>query len=470
LLAFLVFPPRTVSPSDAKTFAHPSIFFYSVLFMRVTLRVLAGPCLGHAFTFDQHDTFLIGRSDTAHLCLPDDKFFSRNHCLLEIAPPRCFLRDLHSTNGTYVNGQRVNEVYLQSGDRIQGGQTVLGVEVSVDPEPSAHQQSDATNTSLRPTQPAIVLVECLNCGRRDQAPASAPGERLSYLCEECREEMRRQGQTVPGYEMLKILGRGGMGCVMLARHLESGRTVAIKTLLPEVAVSDQALRRFIREIDVAAALQHPHIVKFLDRGTEKGAVYLVTEYVNGLDANRLAATRGGRLPYPEAVQIISQTLEALAYAHQQGYIHRDIKDQNILVAGAWPSYDVKLTDFGLAKSFKQTGMSGITMAGDVAGTIVYMPPEQIRDFRDVQPASDIYAMGMTAYHLLSGETALDIPRDAGVAESVKAIFDKPIIPLRRRFPDIPESVAAVIERALAKTSGQRWSSAGEMLKALQSSR
>src|SRR5436190_11886510 len=100
--------------------------------MRVTLRVLAGPYSGREFIFDQHDTFLIGRSDSAHLYLPEDKFFSRHHCLLEIAPPRCFLRDLGSTNGTFVNNQRVSEVFLRSGDRIQGGETILEVEVQAD--------------------------------------------------------------------------------------------------------------------------------------------------------------------------------------------------------------------------------------------------------------------------------------------------------------------------------------------------
>src|SRR5260370_7337246 len=97
--------------------------------MRVTLRVLAGPYSGRAFIFDQLDSFLIGRSDNAHLYLPEDKFFSRHHCLLEIAPPRCFLRDLGSTNGTFVNGQKVPEAHLRSGDRIQGGQTVLQPEL-----------------------------------------------------------------------------------------------------------------------------------------------------------------------------------------------------------------------------------------------------------------------------------------------------------------------------------------------------
>jgi serine/threonine-protein kinase len=429
--------------------------------MQVTLRVLSGPHAGRSFIFDQHDTFLIGRSDTAHLCLPDDRYFSRNHCILEIAPPRCFLRDLGSTNGTYVNGLKVQEAYLRNGDRIQGGQTVLSVEVSADQQPQY-----AGHVQLPPTQPAIVIVECLNCGARDQAEAASPDEHMTFLCEDCRNELRRKPQPVPGYEMIKVLGRGGMGCVMLARHEQTGQAVAIKTLLPEVAVSDQALRRFMREIDVAAALQHPHIVRFIDRGTNKGVVYLVTEFVEGADAAKLADSRGGRLPFQEAATIISQSLDALDYAHAQGYIHRDIKDQNILVSGSWPDYNSKLTDFGLAKSFTQTGMSGVTMAGDVAGTFAYMPPEQIRDFRNVRPASDIYAMGMTAYSLLTGAIALDLSPRANVAETVKAIFEKPPIPLRHRVPEIPDHVASVIERAIAKDPAQRWPSAGAMRNAL----
>src|SRR5881394_4123677 len=245
--------------------------------MRVTLRVLAGPYNGQEFTFDQHDTFLIGRSENAHLYLPEDKFFSRHHCLLEIAPPRCFLRDLGSTNGTFVNGQRVPEAYLRSGDRIQGGRTVLEVEVQAD--------AARVDTSEAPTvtKPILVGVECANCGRREETEG-LPDEKLTFICEDCREELKRQPQPVPGYEMIKLLGRGGMGCVMLARDETDSSTVAIKTLLPEVAVADQSLRRFMREIEVAASLNHQNIVRFIKSGTHNGAVYLVTEFVEGSDA------------------------------------------------------------------------------------------------------------------------------------------------------------------------------------------
>src|SRR5256885_3414656 len=430
--------------------------------MRVTLRILEGPYRGREFTFDQHDTFLIGRSDDAHLYLPDDRFFSRHHCLLEIAPPRCFLRDLGSTNGTFVNGQKVSEVFLRSGDRIQGGQTVLEVQVASD--------TLAAKVSETPTLagPVMVTVECANCGRRDRAEA-APGESLTFICEDCREELKRRPQPVPGYEMIKMLGRGGMGCVMLARDETDSRTVAIKTLLPEVAVADQSLKRFMREIEVAAALDHPNIVRFLESGTNNGAVYLVTEYVEGSDAAKLADSQGGRLPYRQAIEIISQSLDALAYAHTRGYIHRDIKESNILISGGAANLTAKLTDFGLAKSFTQSGMSGITMAGDMAGTFAYMPPEQIKDFRNVRPTSDIYAIGMTAYSLLAGDTALDIGPAGDMAATVRAIFDGQIVPLRQRAPEVPERVAEVIERALAKDPVQRWQSAAAMRTALMHS-
>ncbi|MGI8556548.1 MAG: serine/threonine protein kinase, partial [Pyrinomonadaceae bacterium] len=236
----------------------------------------------------------------------------------------------------------------------------------------------------------------------------------------------------------------------------------IKTLLPEVAVSEQSLKRFMREIEVAASLRHPNIVSYIEHGTHRGIVYLVSEFVGGMDASKLVKERGGRLDYREVVKITEQTLAGLDFAHSLGFVHRDLKEQNILVEGNYPNLTAKLTDFGLAKSFKQSGMSGVTMVGDVAGTVAYMPPEQVRDFKDVQPPADIYAMGMTAYTLLTGTHALDISPRAGIAETVKAIFEKPIIPIVIRNPHIPDAIAYVIEKAMAKEPENRWRTAGEM--------
>ena len=431
--------------------------------MQVDLRVLAGPYKGRVFCFTQPDTFLIGRSNDAHLCLPDDRFFSRNHCLLEISPPRCFLRDLGSTNGTFVNGQRVSEAYLENGAQIQGGQTLLRVEVSTG-ETKPDSQAGAPEPLVKPT---IITVACLNCGRREEAQATSADEQMTFLCEDCRIELKKSPQPIPGYDMVKVLGRGGMGCVMLARSQSNGSAVAIKTLLPEFAVSDKHMRRFLREIDVAAALKHPSIVEFIDRGVHNGMVYLVTEFIDGADAARLADARGGRLPQDVTLEIISQALDGLSYAHAQGYIHRDIKDQNILVKGTLPNLSAKLTDFGLAKSFAQSGMSGVTVAGEMAGTLAYMPPEQLKNFRDVKPQSDLYALGMTAYSLLSGQLALSIGRDTSMAETIKLIFEQPAIPLRQRAPHLPETVCEIVDRALVKNPEQRWKTAQAMRNALR---
>ncbi len=429
--------------------------------MRVTLHVVAGPQTGRDFTFDQHDTFMIGRSEDSQFCLPQDRYFSRHHCILEIAPPQAFLRDLSSTNGTYVNGMRVETAHLKSGDRIQGGETILEVEVS-----TGLEEFEATARMPGHTQPSVVTITCLNCSIPATIEAADPEESLSYICTDCRVKLKQNPQPIPNYQMIRIIGQGGMGSVMLARAESDGRAVAIKTLLPEVAVSEQSLKRFIREIEVAASLRHPNIVSYIEHGTHNGLVYLVTEFVTGMDAARLAKHRGGKLDYREMVSVITQTLAALEFAHTQGFVHRDIKEQNILVTGNFPNCIAKLTDFGLSKSFKQTGMSGVTMVGDVAGTIAYMPPEQVRDFKDVKPPSDIYGIGMTAYSLLTGANALDISPKAGIAETVKAIFEKPIIPLRSRVPDVPLHVAAVIETALAKQVENRWRTAGAMREAL----
>lgn len=425
--------------------------------MKVKLKVISGPHTGREFTFDQPDTFLIGRIEKAHLCLPHDRFFSRNHCLLEIAPPRVFLRDLGSTNGTYVNGKAVQSTHLRNGDRIQGGETVLMVESAIEPPVIPASSPYAVQNQI-----SEVTVQCLNCGLLSKTEAPGEAGSISFICEDCRSKLKEHPQPIPGYEMLRVLGQGGMGSVMLARATLTGRAVAVKTLLPEVAVSEQSMQRFLREIKVAASLRHPNIVEYIEHGSHGGIIYLVTEFVDGNDASKLVKIRGGKLSYREVGRIMEQILDALEYAHRRDFVHRDIKDQNILIEGNYPALKAKLTDFGLAKSFKQTGLSGVTMVGDVAGTIAYMPPEQIRDFRNVQPSADIYSMGMTAFSLLTGRHALNLSPKAGIAETIKAIFEKPNEFVNTYAPDVPPQFAAIVEKSLAKEPENRWRSAAEM--------
>ena len=151
---------------------------------------------------------------------------------------------------------------------------------------------------------------------------------------------------------------------------------------------------------MSSSLRHKNIVSYIDHGSHNGIVYLVTEYVSGMDAARLAKSRGGKLNYREVVSIIEQTLAALDFARNS-----DLSDghQGAKHPGRWPlsKFSRETNGFWSVQKLKQTGMSGVTMVGDVAGTIAYMPPEQVRDFKEVQPPSDVYAAGMTAYSLLT---------------------------------------------------------------------
>ena len=211
--------------------------------MRVTLRVIAGPQTGRVFTFEQHETFMIGRGEDSQFCLPHDRFFSRHHCILEIAPPQCFLRDINSTNGTFVNGLKVDTAHLKNGDRIQGGETVLEVKVST---ADSTLEMPETPRRFSDTVPSLITIQCLNCGIPSKAEASRPDAKLTFLCDDCREKLRKNPQPIPNYQMIRILGQGGMGSVMLARSIHDGRLVAVKTLLPEVAVSEQSLKRWVK--------------------------------------------------------------------------------------------------------------------------------------------------------------------------------------------------------------------------------
>src|SRR5215510_1267438 len=168
--------------------------------MQVNLKVTSGPYKGRIFSFTQHDSFLIGRNPEAHLCLPNDRYFSRNHCLLEMNPPHSHLRDLGSTNGTFLNGRRVQDASLNNGDRIQCGETILIVEVTAESD----DLSETTQDAGVPKRPVLVMVECVNCGRREQAQASAPDEHLTFLCEERHIELQRSPQSTTGHDITRV--------------------------------------------------------------------------------------------------------------------------------------------------------------------------------------------------------------------------------------------------------------------------
>jgi serine/threonine-protein kinase len=290
-------------------------------------------------------------------------------------------------------------------------------------------------------------------------PFGAPAQ----LCPACEEQAGEQPQPVPGYRIVRELGRGGMGVVYLAVDAAGGGLVALKTILPAVRVEKADLKRFLREARILQELEHPNIVAFRDVGEAQGRLFFAMDYVPGKDAAHLLEEHGP-LPIKRAAGLVCQLLDALAYAHGKGFVHRDIKPNNMLVTEERGREVVKLADFGLARVYQASQMSGLTLAGDVGGTPAFLAPEQITHFREAKPAADQYSAAATLYTLLTGRFVFDSPRQ-NEAQLVMILHDKPV-PIRSRRQDVPEKLAAVIHRALAKEPGERFPDVGAMRKAL----
>ncbi|MHC4252895.1 MAG: protein kinase domain-containing protein [Planctomycetota bacterium] len=493
------------------------------------LEVTKGPAAGRWFEFDKPDVFIFGRGEDAHFSLNSDGAISRSHFMLRINPPDCSLMDLNSSNGTSVNDvfycihrEKTEKgfswkppcaVGIRDGDRLKAGKSHFRVGIFYDLICDACGAKFVVRGDAEyRTMGAVPLCEecrstaspgkdttairCARCGSEvgsEVGPRATSGG-VEYVCRRCRnstihnkevgEALRAlegpRGRAVavdcggappppgiPGYEYLGLVKVGGMGAVYLARSLETGERVAVKTMLPEVAVKDDSAAMFEREIEVASSLRHPHIVATHAHGHIGPVFYCVMDYVDGIDADGLMGLRGPRVPVDEAVHVMRQALDGLAHAHERAIVHRDFKPDNVLLERRGASWHARVADFGLAKNFDEAGLSGLTMEGTYAGSWWFMPREQIIRYRWVKPTTDVYAAGATLYYLLTGvpvrrglETAADMPTTMNV------ILNEPVVPVRERDPSIPEGLASVIDAAIRDEESRRYHDAGMMLAAL----
>jgi serine/threonine-protein kinase len=267
--------------------------------------------------------------------------------------------------------------------------------------------------------------------------------------------------TVGNYVAVDFLGRGGGGMVFKAHNrLMPGRYVALKTVdCRNLHYTPETLARFRREIDIVSRLDHPNLVRALDVLQTRSHLYLVLEYVPGSDLGTVVKERG-RLPVSEAVNYTTQAARALGYAHSQGIVHRDVKPTNLLLASGGL---VKLTDLGLARSFGQKD-NGLTMHGACLGTPDFMAPEQAEDARSVGPASDLYSLGATLFHLLTGELHLG---GSTYMPKLQALLAAPPRSLAEARADVPADLAKVVDRLRARDIVERPSSAEEVIACLE---
>ncbi|MCC8166099.1 MAG: serine/threonine-protein kinase [Planctomycetes bacterium] len=376
----------------------------------------------------------VGRAPVSDIVLETDRLASRRHAALRIHPPRAFIRDLGSKNGISVNGIPYwgdsghhigGELELRSGDILAIGTTTFQIKVVDDKD------------------------ETVDSGFYSEIGSGS----VSF-------------PDIPGYRLERHIGSGGMGSVFFARDLRNGAEVAIKVALPCIIGDNHIRQSFVREIKVTRSVSHPNIVRFLDSGVApSGIVYLVLEYMNGGSlASHLKTRPNWSIPFKTAVPMILGLARAMAHVHSLGLVHRDIKPQNILFAESGGKLVPKITDLGLAKAPNDAfhATPGHALMG--AGTMSYMPPEQLTGFQRAGPASDVFSLAATFYEMLTGFVPYNFTL-RGDNYDVIATCD--ITPIAARLPGVDPGLAAVFDRAFRIHPADRFRNCGELLDALR---
>lgn len=472
--------------------------------MEIRLEIVKGPERGRVFTLAEPTTAIAGRGPDAQFRFSEaDPYISRRHFLLELSPPKAYFRDLDSvTNPSKINDLYVEAAELADGDVIEAGYTHLKVSLRAatvrdeppPPPPPTFEPSPA------PSRPQLLSVAC-RCGRDLTAQANSDGRALeledvvSYLCERCLPKKEKfASPTVNDYTLIKLLGEGGMGSVYLAHHRPTARLVALK----KMKIADRQLgARFEREIRLMRQVIHPHVLRCFDSGQARdtGQPYLAMEYAPHGSLDQTLIKNNGALPEATAVGYVIQALRGLAHVHQAGIVHRDLKPENLLLKQDLSGETcVKIMDFGLAREFARVGGSVLTRVGQAMGTLLYMPPEQIKDAHGVREPADVYSLGVTLYHLLTGKYPFDFPTPLDVLrflmenrgqvsspeEALKRmmrlrklktpyliVLENEPIPIRQRKPDISAELAGIVERAMSKSLNQRFQRATDFQRALE---
>jgi serine/threonine-protein kinase len=418
------------------------------------------------FALDAGRPLIVGRSSDATLQVRDVKL-SRHHCEFRASAEGCFVCDLGSKNGTFVNGARITEARLRDGDRIQVGlarflfrDEPVPVRVpATETQPAAKAGRPGEETHVAP--PRL----CASCGRIVPVDeiGSARQTASRIYCPPCLGAQPLLGRTIGGYELVQRIGRGSIGTVFKAEQLSMTRPVALKILHAELASDPEAARRFLREARAAGLLSHPHILRIYDMNQAEGYFFISMEYVPGGDIGALLE-RVGPLPCAQVVETAAQVCGALAHAHAKGILHRDLKPSNLLLGRDGL---IKVADLGFAKGLDAAGLGALVGSSAAVALPLYASPEQLADPRSADARADLYSLGAICYHLLSGEPPFG---GASAPELAAAIRAGRLRPLRAYRADVPLALDDALARALARDPARRYQSADEFQAALKAVR
>ena len=369
-------------------------------------------------------------------------------------------------------------------------------------EEKKQREQEEKERKLREAAEALLKAElndgtktCKACGKKFK-----PSTPEAALCRECVEKQARelldnilanmkgnaatpvvkQGEPsiLEGYEKISLLGRGGMGEVWKVRETKTGKYFALKTMLPEVAADDESKKRFLREEDISKQLNHKNVVKTYKTGCVNDILYILMDLCEGGSAESLMEKYGGKLPLNLATYITLQTLSGLDYVHNmdleveikagrfrgtkevhaKGAVHRDFKPGNIFLSDKSDHPVAMVADFGMAKAFETAGMSKNTRSGNVMGTPVFMPKQQVRNCKYAKPEVDVWAAAASYYNMLTGQFVKNFRRGKN---PMMIIMSEAAMPIRERNSAIPPKLAEVIDRALQEDPVIGYSSAAE---------
>ncbi len=431
--------------------------------VEVRLEVIAGPHRGLAWSFDRPQTLTLGRLAPAQLRLPNEPAASREHLQLNISVGGVELNDLDSRNGTSINGVHVRSATLNHQDVIAVGETSIRFEIETQDRinvdnfqtnrHSAAATTPAEATRLHPfaqpvaSSPRVVQRKIIQPPTIDSQPGLSDGIDATMGPND-------SSRFVGSYELVKLLGQGGMATVHLGRHRRSGELVAVKLIRGDLPINVKQTQMFLRESSVLTRLDHPRIVRAIEFGMEGTTPYLVMEHIETIDLLAMLERQSEAQKIKIATWTVSCILQAVHYAHEQGFVHRDIKPGNVLAFRRGRHLRIKLADFGLAKCYEDAGFSQMTGERSVRGTLAYMAPEQFENSRDSGPSVDLFACGTCLYRLLLGK----LPNVIGDPDETLTQLDQ------RDW--VPDGLKSVLRKSIQADPADRYATAESFAAAL----
>jgi serine/threonine protein kinase len=401
------------------------------------LVVVGGPDQGREFPLPESDSLLLGRSRATETRLTDPRV-SRVHCEVHVDGESVSVHDFDSPAGTFVNGERVASQQLWPGDVIRVGDTELRYEADAPPRPAAAASPPDVFFAARPLA----------------RPMAAPLKQLQNLV----------GQALGGFQVLRVLGAGHVGVVFQARDTKDNKMVALKVFKPEFAQDTKAVQRLVRGIMAGRALQHPNLVTLYNAGCTGPYWWMSLELVDGDSLADLLRRSGPGTPlsWTRALRLGVHVGRALAYAHENQLVHRNVMPENILIRGA--DQVAKLGDLLLARELEGAFGTGITGSRELVGNVYYLPPERTQGTTTVDSRSDLYSLGVTLYHALAGRLPFTGVNFVEVVQRIRtATPERP----GKFQTSLPADFEAVVLRLLAKRPEDRPRLAVELVAQLE---